>query len=181
MPECGRRCETFSLLLSQSTQTAAPRFSGRCSRMKPDSGAGGCCPRIPPVRHPRLRKVDYWCGPVREPLIGVVVAAPSKTTELLTMREGFSVRRHARRRRVAAAKTGAFGDAPTVPLAVRSVTNVPAGTRLGSRLVIGRSPIVAATRRVFESAPRHVDHRAVRSDNASGPPRGREVRGAGTA
>jgi hypothetical protein len=45
------RCETFSLLLSQSTQTAAPRFSGRSSRIKPDSGAGGRCPRVPPVRH----------------------------------------------------------------------------------------------------------------------------------
>jgi hypothetical protein len=60
----GRRCETFSLLLSQSTQTAAPQFSGRCSRIKPDSGAGGCCPRFPsrptcglPERRPLLRPV----------------------------------------------------------------------------------------------------------------------------
>jgi hypothetical protein len=60
----GRRCETFSLLLSQSTQTAAPRFSGRCSRIKPDSGAGGCRPRVPfrptcglPEGRPLLRLV----------------------------------------------------------------------------------------------------------------------------
>ena len=60
----GRRCETFSLLLSQSTQTAAPRFSGRCSRTKPDSGAGGCCPPRPlpsecglPEGRPLLRPV----------------------------------------------------------------------------------------------------------------------------
>jgi hypothetical protein len=64
------RCESLSLLLSQSTQTAAPRFSGRSSRIKPDSGAGGRCPRVPPVRHAGFRKVDHWCGPCerREPL-----------------------------------------------------------------------------------------------------------------
>jgi hypothetical protein len=45
------------------------------------------------------------------------------------------------------------------------------------RSVIGRSPVVAAMCRVFESAPRHVDHRAVRSGRASGRPLRREAQG----
>jgi hypothetical protein len=43
------------------------------------------------------------------------------------------------------------------------------------RSVAGRSPFVAAMRRLFESAPRHVGHQAVRSGRASGRPRRREA------
>jgi hypothetical protein len=51
----------------------------------------------------------------------------------------------------------------------------------GRRSVIGRSPVGAAMRRVFESAPRHVDHQVVRLGSASGRPLRREAQGSGTA
>jgi Pyrimidine dimer DNA glycosylase len=47
--------------------------------------------------------------------------------------------------------------------------------------IAGRSPVVAAMRRVFESAPRHVDHQVLRSGIASGHPLRREAQGSGTA
>jgi hypothetical protein len=53
--------------------------------------------------------------------------------------------------------------------------------RPASRSVVARSPVGAAMRRVFEAAPRHVDHQAVRSGSASERPIRREAQGSGTA
>ena len=86
-----------------------------------------------------------------------------------------------RRRRVWAGADGAITfDVDEAIRAPESKASIVL-TSTADPSVIARSWVVAAMRRVLASAPRPVDHQAVRSGSASGPSRRRAAQVSGTA